>query len=89
MEYRFYDLRMELENAPRLHLSAPEGITQLNVTGTVTVEVPLSLWVRPSAAHADHHEASTPNMFPGFRFCLFRCLAVSHSAKKCLCVSST
>ena len=41
LEYRFYDLRMELENAP-FAPSAPEGITQLNVTGTVTVEVPLS-----------------------------------------------
>ena len=41
LEYRFYDLHMELENAP-LAPSAPEGITQLNVTGTVTVEVPLS-----------------------------------------------
>lgn len=41
LEYRFYDLHMELENAP-LAPSVPEGITQLNVTGTVTVEVPLS-----------------------------------------------
>jgi len=41
LEYRFYDLHMELENAP-LAPSAPAGITQLNVTGTVTVEVPLS-----------------------------------------------
>ena len=41
LEYRFYDLHMELENAP-LAPSAPEGITQLNVTGMVTVEVPLS-----------------------------------------------
>lgn len=41
LEYRFYDLHMELENAP-LAPSAPAGITQFNVTGTVTVEVPLS-----------------------------------------------
>lgn len=41
LEYCFYDLRMELENAP-LAPSVPAEISQLNVTGTITVEVPLS-----------------------------------------------
>ena len=83
LEYRFYDLRMELENAP-FAPSAPEGITQLNVTGTVTVEVPLSF----GFGHLPPMQitmSSTPNMFPGLDFVYF-CLAVSHSAKKCLCV---
>ena len=75
LEYRFYDLHMELENAP-LAPSAPEGITQLNVT---------FLWVRPSAAHADHHEAERQVCSPVLDFVYF-CLSVFHSAKKCLCV---
>ena len=41
LEYRLYDLHLEVENAP-LAPSVPDGITQLNVTGTITVDVPLS-----------------------------------------------
>ena len=41
LEYRLYDLNLEVENAP-LAPSVPDGITQLNVTGTITVDVPLS-----------------------------------------------
>ena len=36
-----YDLHLDVENAP-LAPSVPDGITQLNVTGTITVDVPLS-----------------------------------------------
>ena len=55
LEYRLYDLHLDVENAP-LAPSVPDGITQLNVTGTITVDVPAFLWVRASAPHADHHE---------------------------------
>lgn len=41
LEYRLYDLHLDVENAP-LAPSVPDGITQLNVTGTITVDVPLS-----------------------------------------------
>lgn len=43
------------------------------------------LWVRPSAAHADHHEAERQVCSPVLDFVYF-CLSVFHSAKKCLCV---
>ena len=48
LEYRLHDLHLEVENAP-LAPSAPAGITQLNVTGTITVDVPLSFgfWQLP------------------------------------------
>ena len=42
LEYRLYDLHLDVENAP-LAPSVPDGITQLNVTGTITVDVPLSV----------------------------------------------
>lgn len=41
LEYRLSGLKLQLENAP-LAPSATGGITQLNATGTVNVEVPLS-----------------------------------------------
>lgn len=41
LEYRLSNLKLEVENAP-LAPSVPEGITQLNVTGAITVDIPLS-----------------------------------------------
>lgn len=55
LEYRLYDLHLEVENAP-LAPSVPDGITQLNVTGTITVDVPLSFGFGHLPPHADHHE---------------------------------
>ena len=39
--HRIIVLHLDVENAP-LAPSVPDGITQLNVTGTITVDVPLS-----------------------------------------------
>jgi len=41
LEYTLSGLSLDVENAP-LAPSSTDGITQLNVTGTITVEVPLS-----------------------------------------------
>lgn len=41
LEYRLSGLRLDVQNAP-LAPSNPSGITQLNVTGMISVEVPLS-----------------------------------------------
>ena len=55
LEYRLYDLHLDVENAP-LAPSVPDGITQLNVTGTITVDVPLSFGFGHLPPDADHHE---------------------------------
>lgn len=41
VEYQLSDLALSVQNAP-LAPSNPSGITQLNITGTLTVSVPLS-----------------------------------------------
>ena len=41
LEYRVSGLRLDVENTP-LAPAIAGGITQLNVTGTITVQVPLS-----------------------------------------------
>ena len=84
LEYRFYDLHMELENAPLVPLRAG-GDYAAQCDGNGHGGGAPFFRVRPFASHADHHEAERQICSPVLDFVYF-CLTVFHSAKKCLCV---